>query len=142
MLDIEDFMEEYYDYRPTEMLTLEEFTKWKEENGIEEWDYPLEEYKHISENDIICEPVRFADPYGGYEYRFCEVKEFEDEEETDNRDELREELEEYLNGLRIYDYITRKRQENIMADFDEWCKTSEIGDTYYYDGEEYTLKAI
>ena len=88
MIDIEDFMEEYYGYRPVEMLTLEEWEEYKESKGYEEWDYPLEEYKHIAENDIECEPVRFMDSYGGYEYRFCEVPEepYEDDEEDDEEE--------------------------------------------------------
>jgi len=75
MWDIEDFMEEYYDYRPTEMLTLEEWETYKEENGIEEWDYPLEEYGHLVENNLKCVPVRFSELYGGYNYRWCEIPE-------------------------------------------------------------------
>ncbi len=73
MIDIQDFIETYYGDRPTEMFTVEEFENYKEENGYEEWDYPLDEYKHIAENDINCEPVRFSEPYGGYDYRFCEI---------------------------------------------------------------------
>lgn len=58
---------------------------------------------------------------------------------TDNRDELRDDLNEYLNGLRICDYITRDEQERVLDDFDSWCKTAKIGDTYLYDGQQYTL---
>ena len=57
----------------------------------------------------------------------------------DNREELRNELEEYLNGLRICDDISRNEQYSILDDFDQWCKTATIGDTYYYDDNEYTL---
>lgn len=61
-----------------ELVTLEEFENWKEKNEIEEWDYPLEEYEHITdlhkELDTEFEAVRFkGGTYGGYEYRFCEV---------------------------------------------------------------------
>lgn len=75
MTDIEDFMEIYYSFRPAKMLTVEEFSQWKEENNINEWDYPLEEYKHIAENDLECLPVRFSSDNGGYDYRFCELPE-------------------------------------------------------------------
>lgn len=73
MVDITDFMETQYGYRPAKMLTVNEFNIWKEENGIEEWDYPLDEYKHIAENDINAVPVRFASTELEYDYRFCEV---------------------------------------------------------------------
>jgi len=56
--------------------------------------------------------------------------------------ELKDELEEYLNGLRICDYITRPEQYEILDDFDEWASTATIGDTYYYDGNSYTINAI
>ena len=75
MTDIKDFVETYYGFRPGKMLTVEEFSQWKEENNINEWDYPLEEYKHIAENDLECLPVRFGSDNGGYDYRFCELPE-------------------------------------------------------------------
>lgn len=56
-----------------------------------------------------------------------------------NDNELHDELEEYLNGLRICDDITRNEQEEILDDFDKWCETAQIGDTYCYDGQRYTL---
>lgn len=58
---------------------------------------------------------------------------------TDNRDELRNNLDEYLNGLRICDHITRDEQNGILDDFDAWCETAKIGDTYVYDEQRYTL---
>jgi hypothetical protein len=64
-----------------------------------------------------------------------------DEEDIEtNKGELRDELEEYLNGLRICDYITRSEQSDILNDFDTWAETAKIGDTYFYDCNEYTLK--
>ena len=75
MWDIEDFMEDYYGYRPAEMITLEEFEEWKKDNDCKERDYSLYEYEHIAENGIECEPVRFSELYGGYDYRFCEIPE-------------------------------------------------------------------
>ncbi len=79
MLDIKDFIKTYY---PDEAIfkrniTLRVFESWKEENNIEEWDYPLEEYCHIAkiheEDGTEYEPVRFITPNGDYDYRFCEV---------------------------------------------------------------------
>lgn len=54
---------------------------------------------------------------------------------------LREELEVYLNGLVVMDDITRKDQEEVLDNFDEWAKTATIGDSYYYDNEVYTITA-
>lgn len=51
----------------------------------------------------------------------------------------REELREYLYGLVICDYITRKDKSDILKDFDNWSVTATIGDSYYYDGNEYKL---
>lgn len=79
MWDIADFMEEFYGYRPVGVFTLFNWERYKEENAIPEWDYPLDEYKHIAELDIKCVPVRFDDIYGGYEYRWCEVPDREEE---------------------------------------------------------------
>lgn len=83
MLDINEFIEIYYGDLDIEyglideLVTLEEFENWKEKKEIEEWDYPLEEYEHITELHkelgTEFEAVRFAELYGGYEYRFCEV---------------------------------------------------------------------
>ena len=73
MFDVNDFLEEYYDISGKEMMTLNEFETLKEENGIEEWDYPLEEYEHLADNGIKAVPVRFTELYGGYDYRFCEI---------------------------------------------------------------------
>lgn len=51
--------------------------------------------------------------------------------------QLREELEEYLDGMRICDDITRKEESEILDDFDEWAKTAQNGDIYFYDGLRY-----
>lgn len=53
---------------------------------------------------------------------------------------LRDELDEYLHGLCICDYITRNEQSDVLDDFDAWVETAKIGDTYFYDGDEYTLE--
>jgi hypothetical protein len=53
------------------LIAQKEFEEWKEDNDYEEWDYPLEEYEHIAENEIKCVPVRFNGM--SYDYRFCEI---------------------------------------------------------------------
>lgn len=69
MWNIEDFIKEYYGMEVGHDLTLDEFESWKEENEIEEWDYPLDEEDHINELDLECEKVMFADG----EWRWCEL---------------------------------------------------------------------
>ena len=54
---------------------------------------------------------------------------------------LREELEVYTQGLVVMDDISRKEQEQVLEDFDEWAKKATIGDSYYYDNEVYTITA-
>lgn len=56
-------------------------------------------------------------------------------------EELREQLEEYLQGLVVCDDITREEQGEVLDDFDNWAETAEYGDTYYYDDEEYTIES-
>ena len=73
MIDVNEFLQTYYDINEQKMLTLEAFEDLKKENGIEEWDYPLEEYEHLVENGIKAVPVRFWNVYGDYDYRFCEI---------------------------------------------------------------------
>ena len=75
MLDVGEFLETYYDIDTENLITLEKFENIKEANGIKEWDYPLDEYKHIAELDLNCVPVRFDNGGAYYEYRFCEVPE-------------------------------------------------------------------
>ncbi len=58
----------------------------------------------------------------------------------DNREDLREELEEYLQGLVICDDISKDDKYEILDDFDNWCVTAKDGDTYYYDAMEFTLE--
>lgn len=55
-------------------------------------------------------------------------------------EEIRGGLEAYLQGLVICDRITRDEQSEILDGFDKWSKDAKYGDTYYYDGKEYTLK--
>lgn len=54
-------------------------------------------------------------------------------------EELREQLEEYLHGLVICDDITRDEESDVLDNFDNWAKDAEYGDTYCYDGIDYTL---
>lgn len=71
---IDDYTAKHYNLKPDRILTLKEWDDYKAENGITEWDYPLSEYDHITENAIECEIVRFRGENGsGYEYRFCEL---------------------------------------------------------------------
>ena len=53
--------------------------------------------------------------------------------------ELRDSLEEYLHGLVICDYISRDEEDEVLNDFDSWAQTANIGDTYYYDDNSYTV---
>ena len=55
MIDVNEFLQTYYDINEQKMLTLEAFEDLKKENGI----------KAI--------PVRFWNVYGDYDYRFCEI---------------------------------------------------------------------
>lgn len=87
MWDINDFIEEYYSnnkrfkdnedfYYPDELITYREFKDWKEEFGIEEEVFNLEDYKYLAAQDVNVVPVRFMDCYQtGYSYWFCEVPE-------------------------------------------------------------------
>jgi len=104
MIDIDDFMQEYYDTAPPHMFSVEEFTEWKENNGIQEWDYPLEEYKHIAENNIECVSVRFLDNMGGEEYRWCEIP----------------------AEKKYPDYIVRDVRQNMGLEPDDTSRDSEI----------------
>lgn len=73
MMNVNDFVMKYYGIE-CDFITLDEFETLKEENDISEWDYPLEEYSHITELEneggVKFIPVRFSD-----DIRFCEVKE-------------------------------------------------------------------
>lgn len=78
MVDIQDFMENFYGYKPVDMWTVDKFNDWKEENNHEnDWDYPLEEFDVITDNKrelgIKYQAVRFSDGFGGYDYRYCEI---------------------------------------------------------------------
>ena len=62
----------------SEIETLEEFEEFLQElyeiNNISIWNFPINEVKHIIENELTVVLVRFQDIYGGYEYRWCEIK--------------------------------------------------------------------
>ena len=53
---------------------LESMEKAFAEEGIELWNYPLEEISHAMENNEHLCLVRFTNEYGGYDYRWCEIK--------------------------------------------------------------------
>ena len=73
MVKVNDFVMKYYGIK-CDFITLDEFEQLKKDNDIPEWDYPLEEYDHIT--DIKREdgsnfiPVEFKD-----DVRFCEINE-------------------------------------------------------------------
>ena len=81
VIDIQDYVETYIgESRPVKMFTLAEWGDYcmnKELPNI--WDYPLSEKSHIDqiheEDGTEHVLVRFADKYGGYEYRYVEVPE-------------------------------------------------------------------
>lgn len=62
----------------SEIETLEEFENFLQElyetNDISIWNYPINEVKHIIENELSVVLVRFEELYGGYEYRWCEIE--------------------------------------------------------------------
>jgi hypothetical protein len=68
--DSADYVEFVAGCRPTENVTLEQLEKMK----LDVWNYPLTEIEHIIENHIPVVLVRFPETYGGYIYRFCELK--------------------------------------------------------------------
>lgn len=55
-------------------------------------------------------------------------------------EDIREELEEYLQGLVINDYITRQEEIEVIDNFNNWAKDAQYGDVYYYDEEKYIMK--
>lgn len=55
-------------------------------------------------------------------------------------EDIREELEEYLQGLVINDYITRQEQIEVIDNFNNWAKDAQYGDVYYYDEEKYIME--
>lgn len=85
--DSADWIEEVTGHRPVDdVITLAELNKLaedKEKNGgwdglPNRWDYPLSETPYLvkdedEEEDREYVLVRFAHPYGGYEYRWCEI---------------------------------------------------------------------
>lgn len=88
-IDSADWMEEIGFTRPCDdVVTLEYFDNARHQEFTENyfgtesynyWDYPLSEISHLIEmaNEMDCDYelqlVRFADGFGGYEYRLCEV---------------------------------------------------------------------
>ena len=59
-------------------------------------------------------------------------------------EETREELEEYLHGLVICDYITRKEQAAVLRNFDKWSKSPAQMEAdkykYYYDDNTFDVR--
>ena len=56
------------------------------------------------------------------------------------KENTRYELEEYLNGIRICNYITKEQESEILNDFDKWSKTAKYNDVYYYDSLAFIVK--
>ncbi len=52
---------------------------------------------------------------------------------------LRHQFEDYLNGLRIMDDISRDEEGELLEDFDRWADSAQAGESYYYDAQVYTL---
>ncbi len=79
MIDITDFIKTYYPGYPEldDNTTVAQFEDYKDRQDIEGWDYPLEEYDHISsihnEDGTEYVSVRFSNGCGDYDYRFCEI---------------------------------------------------------------------
>ena len=55
-------------------------------------------------------------------------------------EDIQEELEKYLQGLVINDYITRQEQIEVIDNFNNWAKDAQYCDVYYYDEEKYIMK--
>jgi hypothetical protein len=72
--DAQDYVEEVTGDRPC-WASLPEMEAYFERNEINLWNYPLDEVEHIMENGLRVCLVRFADNYGGFEYRWCELPE-------------------------------------------------------------------
>ena len=60
----------------------------------------------------------------------------------DNKSELYDKLEETLRGECAAGYITKDDVRDILADFETWYKTANIGDIYFYSSCAYILKSI
>lgn len=91
---------------PLGISTLKDFCEWKEKNGYEEWDYPLDEFEHTKENGINCVPVRFKD-----DCRLCEIPESFDNESTE---------------MPYPDYILRDVRQNMGVEPDDESRDDEI----------------
>ena len=72
--DVQDYVEEVTGNRPY-YTSLDEMEKDFQERDICLWNYPIDEIEHIIENELNVCLVRFEELYGGYEYRWCELKE-------------------------------------------------------------------
>ena len=130
-MSIIDFSKKYYSNLKhfNRMITVSEWEDFKDENGIPEWDYPLEEDDVIKDGDTPCRLVMFMGEHGGTEYRYCEIPSdmigFIDDEEK-MYDFLK--LPKHL-FLRSYRYLT-ETEYNATADkfFDNMLKENGISD--------------
>ena len=71
--DVQDYVEEVTGDRPC-YTSLDEMGKDFYEKDICLWNYPICEVEHIIENRLKVCLVRFQEMSGGYEYRWCELK--------------------------------------------------------------------
>ena len=71
--DVQDYVEEVAGGRPC-YTSLDEMETDFAEKDICLWSYPICEVEHIIENELKVCLVRFETMYGGYEYRWCELK--------------------------------------------------------------------
>ena len=51
-----------------------------------------------------------------------------------SKEELKEQVEEIAQGLKIADYITYKEYSEYVEDVEKWLETAAEGDAYYIDG--------
>lgn len=79
VLDVKDYVEKIIGNRPC-YTTLEEMERDFEENDVCLWNYPICEVEHIIQNELKVCLVRFTTLYGGYEYRWCEMENFQEED--------------------------------------------------------------
>lgn len=74
-------------------------------------------------------------------YHITDIEWDIDDEDVLNKESLREELEDDLNGYCIAGYITKAKMMKELEKFDKWLETAEVGDTFIsYDDTEYTLE--
>lgn len=98
------------------------------------WSFPMKELqnKHSLEevNDDYKEPL------------LLDVTDIVLELKEEKVSETREQLEDYLKGLYFDGNISRKKMDDVLDDFDQWCDEKLIPrtDSYFYDGETFDIE--